>query len=198
MTQRLTLCACLVTGLTVGAAAFTFDSITQWTGTGPLRAALVIDWKVGPTPTSLAWGYRFDGTRTGIDMVTDVAASDPRLFLEITQYSFGKAITALGYDRDGDGFDRLDSSDLYQSGFESVGYFAYYLDGTPGSVLPNPWAESGTGGEGRTLTDGSWDGWSWAPGFSASAPSTPTAVPEPGTIVALAVGITAMRRRRRV
>ena len=91
----------------------TFDSIKFWAGSGAKRAAMVIQWNDAGTPTSLLWGYRWDGVATGIDMVQAIAGSttsredgqsvflkvaagaDPRLALSLINYSFGSAVEAL-------------------------------------------------------------------------------------------------------
>jgi len=91
----------------------TFDSIKFWAGSGANRAAMVIQWNDAGTPTSLLWGYRWDGVATGIDMVQAIAGSatsredgqsvflkvatgaDPRLALSLINYSFGRAVEAL-------------------------------------------------------------------------------------------------------
>jgi len=74
---------------------------------------MVIQWNDAGTPTSLLWGYRWDGVATGIDMVQAIAGSatsredgqsvflkvatgaDPRLALSLINYSFGRAVEAL-------------------------------------------------------------------------------------------------------
>ncbi len=99
---------------TPSAASTTFDSINFWTGTGTNRAAMVIQWNDGSTPTSMVWGYRWSGEATGIDMLKAIAGStvsrrdgqttfmpdpstgaDPRLALSLINYSFGNAVEAL-------------------------------------------------------------------------------------------------------
>src|SRR5690606_25373671 len=85
------------------------------------QAALIIDWKDGKSPQALAWGFRWDGAATVGDMiqaiagvtqiraessgafVADLSGADPRLFVRLSQHSFGNAILGIGYDLDGDG-----------------------------------------------------------------------------------------------
>ena len=68
----------------LSAQPFTFDDIEFWVGTGANRAALVIDWVEGSTePPALVWGYRWDGTARGSDMLTAIVAADPRLFAKL-------------------------------------------------------------------------------------------------------------------
>src|SRR5580704_19564445 len=80
------------------AHGFGFSDITNWTGTGSNEAALLIDFQDGTTYPALVWGYRWDGTATGEQMIQAVAAADPDLTVQITSYSFGDAVTALGFD----------------------------------------------------------------------------------------------------
>jgi len=55
-------------------ATIDFAEILYWVGEGSKRAVLAVNW----ADTALAWGYKFDGTKTVADMMTDIAAADPR------------------------------------------------------------------------------------------------------------------------
>lgn len=104
-------------------ASFGFGDIQNWTGTGANQAMLIIDWKNGAAPQSIAWGYRWDGAATGADMLLAIAGSgtlanadngtsttlhgsDPRLYLALQRktYNFGTGpitstfIYGMGYD----------------------------------------------------------------------------------------------------
>jgi hypothetical protein len=86
------------------------DDIQFWTGSGTNRAALVIHWSAPevrdsttvPNPIankSLAWGFRWNGTANGDDLLDAIAAADPRLFvLASAPSASGRAIFGLGYD----------------------------------------------------------------------------------------------------
>jgi len=184
-----------------------FDDVTYWVGSGTNSAALVIDWNDGTSPVSLAWGFHWDGIATGQDMFLAIAGiiqgdlsgtgADPHLALTITSFSFGDAVTGIAYT--GAGFSH-DSA-----GFESGGYWEYYCSGgtfdTPPDGAPNAyagslfypgsngtpdWVSSFTGFGDRILSDGSWDGWSFAPGFVSEPLDQPVAaVPEPSTVCLL-------------
>jgi len=200
--------------------AATFDDIQFWTGSGANRAALVIDWNDGKSAESLLWGYRWDGSATGLDMLQSVVNADSRLFAHLGTYAWGTATLGIGYDLNDSGgfavspsltFDSgglvldtnpddarvaTDAADHWLEGWNS-GFWAYYLKG---SATEN-WTSGMTGPGDRVLADGAWDGFSFAPGFASSDPSEPTAaiVPEPGVVSFLALGaVTLVWSRRRL
>lgn len=191
--------------------AFSFSDIRFWAGTGSHQAGLVIQWSDGNTPQSLAWGYRFDGVKTGEDMFRAVVAADPRLFAYTDQFSWGYAAYGIGYDADGDGVigtgyttgatpdDALanDSDDRWRTGWLTNGYWSYWT-GSDGSEAAG-WASASFGMSDRTLGDGSWDALSFAPApnWTADPPSgIEAAVPEPGSLLAVAGGLAAFAWRR--
>lgn len=203
-------------GLVVGVAHadFSFNDVEYWIGSGSNEAAFVVDWNDGIEAQSLAWGYRWDGTATGEDMLIEIVTTDPELYAKIsTPGGYGVALYGLGYDVDHDGFSlsdgtvftdglavsepsdgtsAVDPNDHYAEGWYSAGYWSYWLsdDGVE-------WSFSGTGMSGRALTDGVWDGWSWAPSFDSTAPSEPVAaVPEPMTAMLFGLGMLLAARRR--
>jgi hypothetical protein len=204
--------------LTPVASAATLDDIQFWVGSGGNRAALVIDWKDGQSPESLLWGFRWDGTATGLDMLQSVVNADPRLFAHLGTYVWGTAVLGLGYDLNHSGsfgvtpaltFNagglstatdpndaRLaaDSADHWREGWNN-GFWAYYLKDPAGGS----WTSAMTGAADRILTDGAWDGFSFAPGFAATEPSepVPAAVPEPGVLTLLTLGALVLLGSRR-
>jgi len=50
----------------------------------------------------MAWGYRFNGTATGAQMLNAVLAADPKLYV-IETNSSGTLVTGIGYNLNGDG-----------------------------------------------------------------------------------------------
>ncbi len=55
-------------------ATIAFSDILFWIGEGSNEAVMAVNW----ADTALAWGYRWDGTATVADMMTHIAAADPR------------------------------------------------------------------------------------------------------------------------
>jgi hypothetical protein len=115
-------CAVVMIASHAIAGPFTFDDVDYWVGTGTSRAALVIDWVENSTePAALVWGYRWDGTAYGRDMLTAIVAADDRLFAKLGGSPTNPvAVYGLGYDANNDGTFALDGG----SGFDAGG-FAY-------------------------------------------------------------------------
>ncbi|MGB8166365.1 MAG: hypothetical protein WCF18_02670 [Chthoniobacteraceae bacterium] len=209
----------LATGAAAAATVASFDDITYWVGTGPNRAALIIDWNDnlpagGASGESLAWGFRWSAgaSPTGIDMIRAIADADPRLQLSIVPRGLGgtpfDTVFGLYYDLDGDGgtptFDPVgeegsssDSSDHFAEGWIIKGYWAYFT-GPSGQTQPT-WTLSLGGAHLRTLTNNAWDGWSFDD-FSGSSSPPPglavAALPEPGCGLLLVLGAAMLLRRK--
>ena len=64
-------------------AQFGFNDIAFWVGTGSNQAMLVLDFNDSSATECYAWGYRFDGTKTGEEMLNDIAAADTALTVDI-------------------------------------------------------------------------------------------------------------------
>jgi hypothetical protein len=196
--NKLSTCA-LFTLVTPAAFAFGFSDIQFWTGSGSNESALVVDWNDGKATESLAWGFRWDGSATGIDLLHAIDAADARLSIEIVSFSFGDAVRGFAYDADLDGlYTGADDHFAAGFGFPGEGYWGYYI-AAPTESNPS-WGFSGVGPSDRALANQSWDGWSWTPsGGNDTFPSVPTSapVPEPATLAALGFGALALMKRRR-
>lgn len=191
------------------------NDISFVVGSGASRANLIIDFHDGQTKESFAWGYRFDGVKSGADMLLDIAAADANLTLVSGGTGAdGFFLSAITY---------FDGTDLHSLSADWVNLpnksWGYYLSGgfagddTPGtggiptpvsgggSTLPVSWTTSPVGastssfGEsGRLLSDGAWDSWSYGEldsGFNHQQPPSSTvsaAIPEPGTLISLFLG----------
>ncbi|HLP76653.1 MAG TPA: PEP-CTERM sorting domain-containing protein [Candidatus Paceibacterota bacterium] len=198
------------------ARAATFDDIQFWTGSGANQAALVIDWNDGKSAESLVWGFRWDGTATGMDMFQAIVNADTRLFAHVSPSgSFGVAVFGIGYDLNGNGnfgvtpgltFDAgglsvggyataddtrtaTDAADHWLEGWNS-GSWGYYNKASADAL----WSSDNSGASFDVLGNGSWSGFSFAfgawPNTVYTDPSAPNAapVPEPGTLSLLIAG----------
>jgi|GEM_PF-1048599 len=188
-----------------------FDQIQYWVGSGQNRAALILQWNDGRNPVSLAWGYRWDGAASGLDMLRAVAGStqiddpagdpvdsgagaDSRLRLGLVQYSFGLSVLSLEYSP-GEGAART-QSDWFSGYWEYLlrgGNFEYY-DWSAGdmalydvagssSYSPDAWTSAPIGAGDRPLIDGAWDAYSFASDFDTRPVGQPVAagLPLPAT-----------------
>lgn len=160
-----------------------FSKIQRWVGEGENKAALVIQWNDGKDDNRmLVWGYRWKAgeSKTGADMVLDIAKADPSLTVCASTAGYGLYITGFGYDINQDGtvcfldnsgnmtYPRrgrigggtpIDDEDHWQNGFSTSGYFGYYL-GSVGS----DYNYSGVGCSNRKLTDKCVDLWTYGSG----------------------------------
>jgi hypothetical protein len=185
------------------AGPFTFDDIQYWIGSGTNRAALAIDWGENSTePPALVWGYRWNGTAHGSDMLAAVVADDPRLFAKLGgSLASPVAVYGLGYDAndnhifgidDGTSFDSLgfavtdpadlatatDSGDYYAEGW-FAGFWHYGVAATD-PFDGGSWSDIAQGMGSRTLSDGAWDSWTFSPTFNfASFAENPTPAEPP-------------------
>ena len=193
-------------GLAGSASAqmLSFSDIQNWTGIGSNEAALVIDWFDGKTPESLVWGYRFNGTATGLQMIQAIDAADPRLDVF---YAYGGGfVYGIGYDLDNEGGtftpgtpgygtetgSASDPNDHYAEGAFTK-YWAYVTTDTdPYGSDGDTWTYSSVGAGDRTLVNGSWDGYSISDAnFNYTDPAFPApaaAVPEPAAWLTLILG----------
>ena len=174
-------------------ANFTFNDIQYWVGEGSKKAALVVQWNDGKNPVTLVWGYKFDGNKTGADMVIAISAEDGRFYhLARTGTQFGTGFGGFGFDADGAGTIALikggdTSNPLYpvngqvttstynfddykaldpNDRWESgwnTGYWGYY--GKDGASVDYDY--SGQGPSERPLENNSWDAWTYQANFDS-------------------------------
>jgi hypothetical protein len=185
------------------ARSFAFEDIDFWIGSGSNRAALVIDWSDSSTdPPALVWGYCWDGTAFGRDMLREIVAADDRLFAKIGGSAANPvAIYGLGYDANDDGQFALDDDTSFDDagfalsspadGATSIDVADYYAEGWftgfwhYGQASNDPydggtWSDAPKGMAGRELANGSWDSWTFTPTFSfGSFATNPQAAPAP-------------------
>lgn len=197
----------LITSFTLTAAlsqAFGFADITTWAGSGSNQAALVIDWNDGVQPESLVWGYRWNGSASGLDMLNAVMAVDPRLS-RVLGGGGPQTIFGLGYDSDGDGLPLTgtgeflspsDPGDHFREGWFEAGFWGYYV--AAGAQFPSSWSFGAGSFVTTALNNAEWHGLSYAPGFNDSDPSLPSnPVPEPVSLLVLGLGGALVVKRRK-
>ena len=175
------------------AAAFTFDDVEFWVGSGPHRAALVVDWSETDEHDPLAWGYRFSGAPTTETMLRAIAAADRRLYARIgSSGPFGVPLYGIGYDRnqtgfalaDGTQFDNgiavtgpsdgvaaIDDHDSYVEGWFDGFWALFHSSHDPFGA--GQWEMAGAGISGQVLDDGVWSGLRFATA-DAMAPRVPS------------------------
>jgi hypothetical protein len=230
--KKIVLAASLLLIGTLGVKAQTlvqsFDDIQFWTGSGPNRSALVLQWNDGGTPTSLAWGYRWSGNATGIGMLKAIAGmttvtpsgdpttvvetsngADSRLTLSIQRYGFGDSLFSIGFNDGNQNRTRADWATGYWAYSIFGGNFSYVNWGDPTPYTYNTsgattyssvnWFSSPIGASDRELVDGSWDAFSFAPGFATTAVAQPFAasVPEPSVAILVTIALVFFMLRRR-
>ena len=141
--------------------AATFDDVevTCWAGVEPgpevKETLLVIDWQ--EPEDSVVFGYRWQDTASGADMLDAITLTDDRFYYEWHPFYAG-VIYGIGWDAGG--------VDYYRFGWEYYdgGYWSHYS-----SSDGEAWSYSGSGAEGE-LTDGDWVGWSWEANFIRTEP----------------------------
>ena len=201
------LLALILTSLQLQALVGSLDNIEYWVGAGANRAALVLQWNDGLTPVSVAWGYRWDGDATGMDMLRAIAGStriedpagepagggmgaDDRLNLGLVKYDFGLSVLSLEYSPSA-GATRT-QSDWYSGYWQYLirgGNFEYYDWATEGTALydeagsnsyeSGAWTSSPIGAGDRPLIDGAWDAYAFAAEFITEPLVQPLAVTLP-------------------
>lgn len=199
----------LVAPTTWAETVTTFDDIQYWIGTGANRAAVVFDWdETTNADEALVWGYRWDGSATGEDMLRDVLVADERLFAKLSLPSgSGTRLYGWGFDRnedcqfglnDGTTFDSdglaisgppdlstpaalsLDPADNYAEGWYS-GFWHYGVSSND-PFDGGSWTSGSSGMTVRSLADGDWDGWTFSQTFNFSVfPENPRAAAPPLT-----------------
>ncbi len=66
-------------------ATIAASDIVYWVGEGSNQVVMAVNW----ADTALAWGYRFNGTKTVNDMMDEIAAADPRFSYTMDGYFLG-------------------------------------------------------------------------------------------------------------
>lgn len=175
-------------------ASISFSDIKYWVGTGTNQAAFVVQWNDSKNPDALVWGFKWNGTATGEDMIKAIAKADHRfLTLLYPGTAQGTAVGGFGFDLNGQ-----NSNALYYNGNTSSPLYpvngivtttAYNFDGYTSADQNDHWQAgwasngywsywiknptdtsfgySSVGATSRILQNGSWDVWNFNPSFNS-------------------------------
>ena len=152
-------------------ATIAASDILYWVGEGQNQAIMAINW----ADTALAWGYRFDGNKTVANMMSDIAAADPRFSYTTGTYGIDDILFARA---EGDTL-RKQANSWWGSTQNGV------MDGGMSQPLHNndfeKWAEPAAG----IAVDSTYYGEEWGWSYTYVYPMTihpvsvPAAAPEP-------------------
>ena len=197
---------------------FDLSAVQTWAGSGTNEAVFVIDWHDGNSPTSLAWGYKWDGTATVYDMWQAIDALDTRLTIT-THLVYVDSVYSIYYDLNGNGGtftigkpvnmggtengSASDSGDHYKEGW-LTGYWGL-LNGSGNPYNGGSWLMSDVGATADTLSNGNYYAFSFSTDTTnytipdAGVPTAALVVPEPSlaSLIALGLGGGALWRLRR-
>ncbi|HEX3627731.1 MAG TPA: hypothetical protein VH280_20165 [Verrucomicrobiae bacterium] len=176
------------------AHAISLDDIQLWAGSGTNRAALVVEWNspevlnntTVPAPIAnktMVWGYRFNGTATGTQLIDAIVAADPKLYMMINDEYDATIVVGIGYNRNGDSVigltdgvttnyftnglltnnviadsvQPINSRDLYWSGWNGPNWQLFTEAGDTGGFFTSPNRGSSTYWDSNTYSQGQWD-----------------------------------------
>lgn len=195
--------AAAVTTLNAHAVSYGNYQLEALTGTGTNTSVCVFDFGA----TEYAFGYRYDGQKTGADLLTalnntfGISIAYDATWGTPASINYNSYNMITGVASDGGHISALFN---YSSGGTAVNDWVepavtinYVGGGTGGPI----WTFAETGFASRYLTDGSWDGWiqgtykGWT-GYS-TAPDGPSPIPEPTALGLLALGAMVFWRGRR-
>jgi hypothetical protein len=120
------------------ARAISLDDIQLWAGSGTNRAALEVEWNspevfnntIVPAPVAtktMVWGYRFNGTAKGTQMLYAILTADPKLYAVVNEnLTNGTMIDAIGYNLSGNG----------NPGVVAGGVTNYFINGLFTNAVP--------------------------------------------------------------
>ena len=142
--QLLTIMILLSAVGTLMAEKVDFSKIVHWAGTGENRAALVVQFNDGKEDVAYVWGYRWNGTASGEDMLREVAACSSALSV-LVQYtgSMGSTLDGIGLSKGRKLLDYLEY-DFQKAAIDGQVSFGYFEPNTmmgqtsaPGDDTPN-------------------------------------------------------------
>lgn len=195
-----------------------FSDILFWTGSGTKKSTLVLQFGAGETPTSIAWGYRWDDpTTTAADMVFALAGADARLAIDADYFSNWNAyfINSFDYDQVGLPSPWSQGARSMANDFDNdlgIAFYTFVADPPNASgawPMASGFSVASVGMADARLADGGWYGFliqEYDANFAFPATVTfaqpVSAVPEPSGIALVGCGAAvggamAWRRRQR-
>ena len=146
-------------------ATIAFSDILFWVGTGSNEAVMAVNW----ADTALAWGYRWDGIKTVSDMMTDIAAADPRFSYELGTWGLDDILFAMA---EGDTLRKVAFS-YWES--KNNGIIDMGMSQTLANGDFEKWAEPAAG---VVIDSTYWEGWGWSYTYVYPMTIFPVSVPD--------------------
>ena len=193
---------------------FNLSAVKTWAGSGSNEAVFIIDWHDGNSPTSLAWGYKWDGTASVYDMFQAVDTLDPKLLITAHPL-YPDSVYSIYYDLTGKGGTPTidmggteNGSAPYSGDHYAEGWYTGFwglLNGSGNPYNGGSWLESNVGASSDQLANNGFYAFSFTTdlvNFTIPGAGVPTAAlvePEPSlaSLIALGIGGCAVWRLRR-
>ncbi|MBU3666646.1 MAG: PEP-CTERM sorting domain-containing protein [Chthoniobacterales bacterium] len=179
-----------------------FDDIQYWAGSGTNRAALVLEFSNAVTPSSIAWGYQWNGISTADSMLfalagaitgsnapSPLAGSDMRLSVDVSFFANprGYFVNTIRYDQNGLPSPWSQSIRFIQNNYFGDGTYPtiYSLDST--GLWSSSFTQAQVGMSDLVLSDGMWVGFAQSDGIAdpRAFAQAVAAVPEPSSLALL-------------
>ncbi len=176
------------------AAGMDLDRIEQWFGSGTNRAGMVVDWHDGSRVHALAWGFRWNGSATSLDLWQAATNAPTGLSGRLTNTLFGPRVTAVEYRRPRRPGDRLPQTgphDVFHTAYAfdhtgavfRTGAWTHWTGAHAAACAPPSFSRCATSLTARILINNGWDAWTFTsgptprpPGFAMAAVGYPFAV----------------------
>ena len=148
--MKIVLAASLLLIGTLGVKAQTlvqsFDDIQFWTGSGPNRSALMIQWRDQKTPSALVWGFQWSSNTTLDTMIDTLASESLGLYSRIdSDGSMGTAYFGFGFDTGRDGSFGVSGAQNASGDLITLSFTSGIFDGSTGYGYNGPFSSISAG-----------------------------------------------------